>query len=407
MLYKAARGERNDVAVSEVYDPPLTVGVTELGYAVTISDAGAIISPGASCEALDEHTARCSLAGAVSVHFALGDGNDRLLARGSEQFGPAAIDVVANGGSGDDVLDLRGSGVSGFGYGELNGGGGRDQLYGGPFGDLLIDGDRDNASGDARPGPDVLDGGDGPDVVSYHLRTNPVVVDLAGGRPAGERGEGDIVRGVESVVGGSARDWLAGTNHRNSILGGGGRDTLIGRGGSDGFGEVPVDRDRVPYASATGTAGDDVSCGRGSDDDWDPSSNTYAKQCERMWVHRSLFGSHSSFGWPVAAHPRRVGSSLRYSIQCVYPNDLDNPQWARVRCSGTVTAREAATPKRLLAIGRIPRSRRGQLKLTTQLRLTALGQRVAARRRPARALMQISGMNLPTASWTIRLKLPR
>jgi hypothetical protein len=72
-----------------------------------------------------------------------------------------------------------------------------------------------------------------------------------------------------------------------------------------------------------------------------------------------------------------------------------------------VTARETATPKRLLAIGRIPRSRRGQFKLTTQLRLTALGQLVAARRHPARALMQISGMNLPTASWTIRLKLPR
>ena len=397
VLYRAAPGEQNDVIVERV---------ASAMYAVTISDSGAVLSAGASCEAVDAHTARCDTSSPPTVYAEFDDSNDRL--RPSRDSGV----VVANGGRGDDVLDLR---SQGFASGTLDGGGGRDELYGGEFGGVLTDGDRDGAAGDAGPGPDVLNGGGSDyDSVSYQQRRKPISVDLASARPAGAAGEGDIIRAVESVIGGSGPDQLAGTDGPNALVGSGGADTLIGRGGDDNFGSSAASYgglipDPSVLAAAQGTRGDTVVCGRGVDRLWHPSSTTFIDStCEWLFVSRTLPAAfpkrQREIDWALRAYPRRHGSSMTYSVDCSSPENDDNARWAALRCAETVTLRDTSRRRRLLATGTLPR---GHLTLVAQLRFTPIGRRLAARRQGVRASLRVRGKNLPTGRWTIRLKFPR
>jgi hypothetical protein len=138
----------------------------------------------------------------IDSTFFGGAGEDRL----SVDLGFATL----NGGAGSDVLtaEPRTDFLDG-------GGGGRDELHGGDSYDVLIDGDTSTGSDDdvldggANPDPgrglllDELDGGVfiGGDAVSYARRTRGVTVDLAGGR-AGQRGEHDVLTGIEDAYGG-------------------------------------------------------------------------------------------------------------------------------------------------------------------------------------------------------------
>ncbi|HEV2062181.1 MAG TPA: hypothetical protein VGR12_04945, partial [Solirubrobacteraceae bacterium] len=123
-----------------------------------------------------------------------GDGDDRLTGG----FGLA-------GGAGNDTLTLDGpdSGDAAGGPGDdrvtgsmfddrLDGGGGRDEVIGRSGDDEIADGDRPGAVDG-----DLLDGGEGVDVVSYLARTAPLVVDLGRQESAGEPGEGDRLAGFE------------------------------------------------------------------------------------------------------------------------------------------------------------------------------------------------------------------
>jgi RTX calcium-binding nonapeptide repeat (4 copies) len=394
--YRAAPGEKNDVIVERS---------ASAMYAVTISDSGAVLSAGASCVAVDAHTARCDTSSPPTVYAEFDDSNDRL--RPSRDSGV----VMANGGRGDDVLELSPL----FG-GFLDGGGGRDELHSTGGNDVLTDGDRDGAAGDAGPGPDVLDGGGGgDDAVSYQQRRQPISVDLASARPAGAPGEGDTIRAVEQIIGGSGPDHLAGTDGPNVIVGSGGADTLIGRGGRDDFGSLSgitlfgLVPDLSLVAAAQGTRGDTVLCGRGLDRLWHPSSTTFIDpSCEWVFVSRTLpatFPKGQREGdWAMRAYPRRHGSSMTYSVDCSGPDSDESARWAAVRCAGTVTLRDTSRRRRLLATGTLPR---GHLTLVARLRFTPIGRRLASRRQGVQASLRVRGKNLPTARWTIRLKLPR
>jgi RTX calcium-binding nonapeptide repeat (4 copies) len=409
VVFTAAPGEQNDVSVGRTDDyDARRVAV------VTISDAGAVITPGAGCQAVDPHTVACTVLFLVGVVRAdLGDGNDELHTIPSDSGQPPQLlAVVANGGPGDDVLDVRQRGA-----GVLDGGGGRDELYGGALDDFLTDGDRDDATGADAPGPDVLDGGgpsvagfnDGGDLVSYEQRTNPVVVDLAGGGSAGETGEGDVVRNIESVFGGTGPDRLAGTDGPNYLTGGKGLDTLIGRGGNDVFGGVPANLTysmilRLPYPG-NGARGDAVSCGTGDDEIWNPGSGNYIEPaCEHVRVPRRVRGVRVGLAW-MPAYPQRQGSSLRYSFGCSADEDWDTDLWRGVKCPGTVTLREVAASSRLLAIGATRAL--DPFDYEARLRLTALGRRLAARHQRVDMVLRISGHNMPNTHWVIRLTLPR
>lgn len=86
------------------------------------------------------------------------------------------------------------------------------------------------------PGRDILDGGGGRDFAEYSDKTDSVVVDLSGPGDirvmVGGREE-DILRNIESVIGGSGNDTLTGSVGANALSGGAGDDILVARGGLD------------------------------------------------------------------------------------------------------------------------------------------------------------------------------
>src|SRR4051812_23461536 len=152
-----------------------------------------------------------------------GKGNDVLNAgadpRGVFAYGEDGNDVI-NGNIGDDNL------IGGDGNDTIHGGAGKDYLSGGSGNDWLMPG----------AGLNVVDGGDGNDTVDYSDSTAGVEVDLSflGDRAAASGGyQGDVIGGVENVVGSNFADSLTGDAGNNSLTGNGGNDRLIGLGGDD------------------------------------------------------------------------------------------------------------------------------------------------------------------------------
>jgi Ca2+-binding RTX toxin-like protein len=408
-VYEAARGERNDVRLS--YD--------QSTYSVIVADPGAVITASGLCASIDVHTASCRPLWVPIIRLELGDGADRLTAapgRGPGQpAGNNLLEIYANGGEGDD--DLAASNALSA---RLNGGGGSDQLLGSASDDRLTDGD---VTGTA--GRDTIDGGPGTDHVSYGQRTASVAVDLADKRPDGEAHERDVLLGIEGVTGGAGEDRLAGDGGDNVLDGGPGRDLLIGRAGDDvlGFnvgrgapydlaGEAALVRDHDP-PTRTPAYRDRVQCAEGRDVIWGRRASDFvAPACEVVVAQRRLpfvepggvagiDGRLQDIGLP--AYPPVAGSSLTYPILCSNREDWDHPRWRRLRCAGTVRLREANEQRRLLATGDVPR---GRGVLTARLRLTALGRQLAARRSGVAATLHIRGEHVPTAAWSIRVKLP-
>ncbi|HEV3000511.1 MAG TPA: calcium-binding protein [Solirubrobacteraceae bacterium] len=244
------------------------------GEGTRVHDAGAPLrsadSSGA-CRQVDEHTVVCTdrslpwevdtgdrddeLRLAVPASVRLGSGDDRILGdgAGSRIEGGDGADVLRGreleGGDGDDTLTvdpagggyerwitLRADGGSGddvvtgaSGSDRLVGGRGSDELRGGGGDDVLLDaGGPYGADGDD---PDVVDGGDGADVVSYSLRPSGVRIDLQAGT-AGEAGEDRLIA-IEEAAGGDGDDVIAGTAGADDLRGSLGNDLLIGGGGDD------------------------------------------------------------------------------------------------------------------------------------------------------------------------------
>jgi len=417
--YVAAAGERNTLHVRHDYDEAS-------GSSWIFSDAGAFISPGRSCMAIDEHTVKCGARGARHAKRALqnatvrladlddelrfteaaptelsippppalpplpaesgfldaygGDGDDQLFAGGGDSlnfveggagndqlFGAANSDVL-DGGSGDDRL------IAGPGEDDLDGGGGSDQLFGGGGPDTLTDGDRDGGQDGSVPGPDVLDGGAGAeDRISYKQRKTAVTVDLADTHPEGALGEGDTVSGIESIVGGRGDDRLAGDHGRNSLAGGPGSDQLRGRGGRD-------------FIFAGG--GDLVWCGRGADLVLSLAAHAFLhRDCERV-----MSGATPS----MTPYPRTIAPDhIAYRVPCFE---------RRPRCGRTVRLTEASGKGRLLARGTVAR---GHVARIVDVVLTRLGRRLALREHGVRAIVRviITQWGHSKVTWTIRLKV--
>lgn len=139
-------------------------------------------------------------------------------------------DDLLVGTEGDDAISGRG------GNDTLQGLGGNDQLDGGEGDDLL----------DGGAGSDLIDGGDGYDTLSYAASTAGVSINLTpvsipGAPPedaqllpgAGGDAEGDIITGIEALIGSDFADTLVGSAGDNLIDGGAGADFLSGGDGND------------------------------------------------------------------------------------------------------------------------------------------------------------------------------
>jgi heme peroxidase/hemolysin type calcium-binding protein len=172
------------------------------------------------------------------------DGNDRLN-------GGRGLDAL-HGGAGDDELNAGDDSRGVFAYGDdgddtLRGNAGDDNLIGGAGNDYLNGrSGKDFLSGGAGddwlvagPDPDTIDGGDGNDTVDFGASMEGVTVDLRNGLKAiaglGGYAQGDLLSGVENVIGSNFTDVLTGDEGDNRINGGGGADTMTGGGGGDTF----------------------------------------------------------------------------------------------------------------------------------------------------------------------------
>ncbi len=113
-----------------------------------------------------------------------------------------------------------------------------DGIYGGAGDDVLQGSDGDDAlyglAGhdwlEGHTGADLLDGGDGTDTVTYESSDEAVTVNLRDGMGEGGHAEGDIIIGVENVIGSDYGDVLWGDYNSNRLYGGGGNDELWGAG---------------------------------------------------------------------------------------------------------------------------------------------------------------------------------
>jgi Ca2+-binding RTX toxin-like protein len=109
------------------------------------------------------------------------------------------------------------------GQNTLAGGAGIDALFGHGGNDLLVGG------ADA----DVLDGGAGEDTASYDTSASGVQVSLAAGTGFGGDAQGDLLAGIENVVGSAFGDLLTGDGNANKLFGGAGNDEFFGGNAGD------------------------------------------------------------------------------------------------------------------------------------------------------------------------------
>ncbi len=223
-----------------------------------------------------------ALAGGAGADQLLGGAGDDVLAGGAgadRLDGGAGMDAVSYSASDEAVtVDLKaGTGkgghtegdviinvenVVGSDYGDvlegndggnqLSGGGGDDRLSGRGGDDLLEGG----------AGADRLEGGLGVDTVSYSGSDEAVTVDLKAGAGEGGHAEGDMIAGVENVLGSGYGDTLRGDDGGNRLDGDDGNDMLDGGAGADRlYGGAGVDT--VSYSGSDGAVTVDLEAGTG------------------------------------------------------------------------------------------------------------------------------------------------
>lgn len=136
-----------------------------------------------------------------------------LVVAKAQDTGGAGIDSLSGfeniiGSAFDDILS--GNALANV----LDGGSGNDLLIGGAAADILI-------------------GGRGVDTASYATGKTGVIVNLRTGTGQGGDAEGDIVTGVENLIGSAGADHLLGDAGNNVLDGGARNDILFGDGGDD------------------------------------------------------------------------------------------------------------------------------------------------------------------------------
>ncbi|NBZ86338.1 calcium-binding protein [Stagnihabitans tardus] len=162
-----------------------------------------------------------NLTGTARADTMTGSDADNLLLAG---LGNDQLD----GGKGDDLLNGQGGNDSLLGFV------GNDSLIGGTGVDTL----RGEAGVDTLRGgvgADVIDGGEGQDAASYSDSTTAVRITLVDGAATGLGGDaaGDVLTGIEDLIGSAHADSLTGDDFANVLTGGAGIDTLTGGRGND------------------------------------------------------------------------------------------------------------------------------------------------------------------------------
>ncbi|WP_290921532.1 VCBS domain-containing protein [Halodesulfovibrio sp.] len=169
-----------------------------------------------------------------------------------------SVDDTIHGGGGNDTVFGEG------GHDQLYGEGGNDLLIGGEGDDLLIGGAGEDhligGSATISEGNVSLGTDTGIDTVSYENSASAVNVDLNlttkqvdFTKAAGGDAVGDILNGIENVLGSAHNDVLVGNEQANVIVGGLGSDIINGHDGND-----VLYGDMTPHSSVVGDANQEL-----------------------------------------------------------------------------------------------------------------------------------------------------
>lgn len=82
---------------------------------------------------------------------------------------------------------------------------------------------------------DVLNGGEGMDIVDYSASNTAINVNLTANTASGGYAQGDALTSIESIIGSGCNDTIIGSEGNNIIVGLSGQNTLTGKGGADMF----------------------------------------------------------------------------------------------------------------------------------------------------------------------------
>ncbi|EGF33000.1 putative hemolysin-adenlyate cyclase protein [Oxalobacteraceae bacterium IMCC9480] len=233
-------------------------GIDTLGYAgsqegVSVNLAAGLAS-GGDAEG-DTFVNVENILGSSFDDILTGDTGDNLLSGGSGNdhlSGGAGADIL-NGGAGSDWADYTASAAgvsvnlatSGMAGGDAAGDTliSIENLGGSNSGDILTgDAGNNQLSGlggddllDGGAGADVLIGGSGNDTVTYGSSSAGVSVNLAvlTGQTSGGDANGDVLGGIENLIGSGFNDLLTGDTGDNRLDGGAGDDVLEGGAGAD------------------------------------------------------------------------------------------------------------------------------------------------------------------------------
>jgi Ca2+-binding RTX toxin-like protein len=182
--------------------------------------AGMDVSSNLYFEISGDAFADVKVVGAEAVAISLSSGADTFTAQGGNltathlagssltSLTPVTLDLVLNGGDGDDTV------IGGAGDDTFNGGNGNDWF-----------------KASATDGDDTFNGGAGTDKMDYSGRSADLTVVMDNTTDSGDLGasEADIINtDVEDLVGGTGNDTLTGNAISNHLYGGVGDDTLSG-----------------------------------------------------------------------------------------------------------------------------------------------------------------------------------
>ncbi|WP_225026319.1 Hint domain-containing protein [Xinfangfangia pollutisoli] len=171
-----------------------------------------------------------------------GDGSDTADYSGSGAG--VSVNLSTGTGSGGDAAGDTLSGIEtliGSAYNDtLTGDAGQNLLAGGDGRDLLYGGDGDDTLAGGA-GADTLYGGEDLDIADYSGSNAAVNVNLTDWTATGGHATGDVLSGIDGLIGSAFDDTLIGYDemglsgdvYTNAFYGGAGNDLMDGRGGND------------------------------------------------------------------------------------------------------------------------------------------------------------------------------